>query len=287
MYIRVVTSYTIWHYSLRFSLFLITEQSRSLPGVQLQEKQQLVTPNPVNFTATLQAYRSFRGAKFEVFSDPDCSFQAASGLPLLAPLQLRARSQKWGLPLRLSNFLSFPLLPSTSPPLSPSPLTQLSSPFLTHSGGRTGTQAPILKVAPRAKSQWSRFPAPPGFVSYLPSSQGSSGRAIWQMRRRTWSAPKELTRSRHPGDRASSDQSANTCYRAVPRGVLRRGGREAWTGISSRRPRLARKDCASGGPAAPWLPSWALIGWDRGTRPEGGGLCEPWKAPAYTSAPCF
>lgn len=65
-------------------------------------------------------------------------------------LQLRSRSQKWGLSLRLlllSNFLSFPLLPSTSPPLFPLPghPALFPIPNALWRGG-VGAQAPIFKV---------------------------------------------------------------------------------------------------------------------------------------------
>lgn len=55
-----------------FHFFQGAEQLHGLPEVQLQEKQQLVTPDPGNFTATLQTQTLFQ--RCEVSFDPISSF---------------------------------------------------------------------------------------------------------------------------------------------------------------------------------------------------------------------
>lgn len=120
--------------------------------------------------------RSFYRAKFGFSSDPVCSFPAVAGFPLPAKHEPQPRSQKWeaSLPAFSSSiFLPIPLFlqlrPCSPPPWSPRSLPHFSR---TREDERR-SQAPILKP-----TLGGLLPAPPGFVSYLPSSQSSSSRAI-------------------------------------------------------------------------------------------------------------
>lgn len=137
----------------------------SLPEVQLQEKQQLVTPNSVHFTETVQRRPLFPRCEVASLFWSNLLFQAIPGFPLPAPLQLGSRCLKRGLlpRLLLSNFLSFPLLPSTSLPLFPSRVTS-SPPYSSNAlGRREGAQAPILKATLRRLRASGRvFPPPEG-----------------------------------------------------------------------------------------------------------------------------
>lgn len=169
--------------------------------------RQLLTPKRVNFTATLQALSHnsfFLPCEVWVLFRSSLLISSRGGVPSSrkAPTPSAVPEMR-GLPPRLLlfNFPSYSLVPSTSPLLSPSLVAPLPSPLLTHSGGR--------KEVTSSYPQSDSWRAPPGFVSYLPSSQSSSSRAIYQVRRRTQSPPRRLPRSRLPGDRASNGQSAS------------------------------------------------------------------------------
>lgn len=113
-----------------------------------------------------------------------------------------------GLPLRplSGSFLSLhpykPIIPSRS--------LRGAFPTPQHFRGGSGTQIPQSR-APRAEEiqRRPRLLNSLAFVSYLPSFQGSSNTPDLVSAQAQQNSPARLPRSRHPGDRANSDQSAS------------------------------------------------------------------------------
>lgn len=121
-----------------------------------------------------------------------------------------------GLRPRLLSPASFPPIPTTHPLLpgrahSPTPLNS-----------REGTRTQTLQSrAPRAEGtqRRPRLLTPQAFLSYLPSFQGSSRTPDLVSAQAHQNSPSRLPRSRHPGDRAHSDQSA-TAGRGFSEAIL-------------------------------------------------------------------
>ena len=142
--------------------------------------RQFLTPERVNFTATLQALSHnsfFPPCEVRALFRSSLLISSRGGVPSSrkAPTPSAVPEMR-GLPPRLLlfNFPSYSFVPSTSPLLSPPLVAPLPSPLLTHSGGRRE----VTSSYPQSDSG-GLLPAPPGFVSYLPSSQSSSSsRAI-------------------------------------------------------------------------------------------------------------
>ena len=82
------------------------------------------------------------------------------------------------------------------------------------------------------------------------------------MRKRTRSSSRRLPRSRHPGDRASNNQSASASWRAVPPNLWGSGW-EAGTRVTWYQRSKVLRSWTSWGLAEPWLSGRAVIGWHR------------------------
>lgn len=115
----------------------------------------------------------FPCAKF-VSSHPLCLLPVVASFPL--PVLFLLHSWSYNVrppsPPSVLLFSSFPLISSTLP--APSLVTLLSSPFLLHSGGGKGHRPSFQSNLQRAEGRTSGPVFPLGFLSYLPSSQGSS-----------------------------------------------------------------------------------------------------------------
>lgn len=95
-------------------------------------------------------------------------------------------------------------------PIIPSRSLRSAFPTPQHFRGGSGTQIP-QSGAPRAEEiqRRPRLLNSLAFVSYLPSFQGSSDTPDLVSAQAQQNSPARLPRSRHPGDRANSDQSAS------------------------------------------------------------------------------
>lgn len=195
--------------------------------------RQLLTPERVNFTATLQALSHnsfFLPCEVWVLFRSSLLISSRGGVPSSrkAPIPSAVPEMR-GLPPRLLlfNFPSYSLVPSTSPLLSPSLVAPLPSPLLTHSGGRKE----VTSSYPQSDS-WRASSRSPGvrklftFISKLeqprdlPSAQAH---AVSSKKATAFPSPRRPREQRPICERQ---------LKTVPSGNLREEEREAWTEIT-------------------------------------------------------